>query len=509
MSHYCVQCNNPLLGGSHICPSCGYDNALGALPQTAAPSSAEPGAAGATHGNGVQHPAHHPPHEFGSLSPLTEKSKRGSRAVLAIIAVSVIGIVVYMFISWNRQRLNNTIAWDSPPQAIEGLPTGGLGFTCVITQNGKVMCWGNSDAGQLGDTVAMLTGEPIAVHASGTFTSVDAGDSHACARSTTGQVVCWGSNARGQLGVATNTECKTEHGPVACAVIPVVAPTNFARSVTSGAEHSCAVGADSSITCWGTNTRGQLGVTDQPTGTLIAHPNTRLHFLAATAGGYHTCGILADGSLMCWGWNRYGQLGTASPDGCGLTMYARTPCSLTPIATAPGKAFLGVTAGRDHTCGVLRDGTAWCWGANRRGQVGNGTTSDSVPAPVEVLGGRRYIAVAAGQEFTCAIERGGTVWCWGDAGFHQFATADSTFSATPVQVPLLEPALSLGAGGQHACVVTVTKHVICWGAHAAGEIGKGVVGMGNTRLREAGPSGRGRTLVIPPSTPATGRTSGN
>jgi alpha-tubulin suppressor-like RCC1 family protein len=168
------------------------------------------------------------------------------------------------------------------------------------------------------------------------------------------------------------------------------------------------------------------------------------------------------------------------------------------VPSAAGIKFMQVAAGRDHTCGVSRDGKAYCWGSNGRGQIGKGSVSDSVQAPFQPAPDRRFIAIGAGQDFSCAVERGGAVWCWGDAAYHQLGTADSTFSATPVQVPLPQPALSLGVGGQHACVVTVNRQVICWGADQAGQIGKGVVGLGDTRLREAGPSGAAPPVVRTP-----------
>jgi len=503
MSHYCAKCQSPLLGGSHICPTCGFDNALGIMPTEAAPAAPSDGASGpdgSAPSSTGDHPAHHEHTlEYGSIAPLSAKPKWGDRVLIGAIALAVLVIVGYGYWNWNRVRLAVKIEWPSQPQALAGLPTGGLDFSCLITRDGAVWCWGNNETGQLGDTMPVRTGQPLRVRAGGTFTQVDAGDSHACARATDGTVQCWGSNALGQLGVTTTTACKTEHGTVPCSVLPVAAPVTEAAAVTAGAEHTCALGKDGTATCWGANSRGQLGVSRQVAGTLVAQLNPRLHFIALSAGGYHTCGILTDGSLMCWGWNRYAQLGsTASMDGCGPTLYSRTSCALEPVRSAPGLTLMAVAAGGEHTCALTRDGAAWCWGANNRGQVGNGAVSDSVPAPVQVPGERRYTAIGAGQDFTCGLARGGSVWCWGDASVHQFGTEDSTFSATPVQVPLPETALSLGVGAQHACVVTVNLHAVCWGAGEAGQIGKGAIGLAGSRLREAGPSQQG--AIAPGST---------
>src|ERR1700710_2264327 len=49
----------------------------------------------------------------------------------------------------------------------------------------------------------------------------------------------------------------------------------------------------------------------------------------------------------------------------------------------PTSGWVQVSAGVDHSCGVRADGTAWCWGSNAHGQLGNGTKHSS-RVPVQV-----------------------------------------------------------------------------------------------------------------------------
>src|SRR5205807_541556 len=95
--------------------------------------------------------------------------------------------------------------------------------------------------------------------------------------------------------------------------------------------------------------------------------------VAIATGEFHTCALVADGTVRCWGRDNFGQLG----DG------ATTDQSSTPVRVSGLTNAVAIAASGSHTCALLADDTARCWGDNSLGQLGNGTTnSQSIPDTV-------------------------------------------------------------------------------------------------------------------------------
>jgi alpha-tubulin suppressor-like RCC1 family protein len=243
--------------------------------------------------------------------------------------------------------------------------------------------------------------------------------------------------------------------------------------VSAGSDHTCALGTDSTLTCWGSDYRGQLGVPTMPTGVFVVHPQGNPKVIAFSSGQYHTCAIRPDGTAQCWGLNASGQVGATTTTQCGPTVATRLPCSPQPVNVETSRKFFTVAGGGDHTCALAADSTAWCWGTNRVGQLGTGQASDAISAPVAVSGSPRFAELTAGMDFTCGRTADGAVWCWGSNMAGQIGVNDSTDHAAPVQVPLPAPARSIGSGMAHACAVLDGARIFCWGAGMEGQLGTG------------------------------------
>ena len=261
---------------------------------------------------------------------------------------------------------------------------------------------------------------PVAIIAPAgvTFGEVSAGGRHTCATSTTGQAYCWGEGRRGALGTGLGgTEIEDE--PVA-----VAQPVGiFFGEIAAGKEHTCASGLNPvnmtyATYCWGENMDGRLGtgsgamIARAPE--LVTRTNGGSAFLAPEVGHLHTCshavGAMQQLYLYCWGSNSRGQLGNTVAPGGSITR----PGDITEIP-APD-TFLEVELGEESSCGISSNGKAWCWGSDQHGQLGDGAGVMDVSTPTRVAqpAGTMFRWITVGARHACAIDSLTDIaYCWG------------------------------------------------------------------------------------------------
>ncbi len=286
---------------------------------------------------------------------------------------------------------------------------------------------------------------------------IAAGHRHTCVLLETGAVQCWGYNDFGQLGDGTVVSRSTP--------VYVLGLKSTAGDLSAGAAHTCALLTTGQVQCWGDNSSGQLGDglwagSPVPRDVLGTGPDTT----SIVAGAYHTCALSESGQLRCWGHNRYGQLGE------GSTVSQPQAMQVLGLDAAVDR----VSAGRFHTCAVLADHSVHCWGHNGRGQLGDGTTTDSMsPVKVSALTGKSS-AIQCGESHSCALELDGTMRCWGANGYGQLGDGSTTDSALPIPVLGLEGAVvAMATLGYHTCALSSAGTEMCWGANYDGQLGDG------------------------------------
>jgi alpha-tubulin suppressor-like RCC1 family protein len=220
------------------------------------------------------------------------------------------------------------------------------------------------------------------------------------------------------------------------------------------------------------------------TPTPTATPTPLYGVMQIAAGGSHSCALLNTGGITCWGSNDHGQVGDGTS---GTTRPA-------PVAVSGlNSDVLQVSGGGGHTCALLSAGSVKCWGPSSF--VGNGISGVDQLSPVDVSGLSSGVTqIAGGDRHTCALLSTGGVKCWGANDYGQIGDGTSgTTRLTPVDVSGLTSGVAqITAGGNHTCALLSTGGVLCWGYNFDGQIGDGTKGatpyVGN-RFSPVGVSG--------------------
>ncbi len=275
-----------------------------------------------------------------------------------------------------------------------------------------------------------------------------------------------GTGAGRSAGASTSTGAGMSTGAGGCDEMPCL-PDPSSIHLTVGSQHTCVTAVTGGIKCWGHNESGQLGNNStKESGVPVAVVGLSSGMLALAASG-DTCAVTTSGALSCWGHNESGQLGNG----------AMNP-SLVPVGVVGlSSGVTAVAAGGLHTCAVAAGGAVKCWGDNSTGELGTGTTEDSL-APVTVKGlSSGVVAVALGFGHTCALLEGGAVKCW---GLNTYGELGSGAMSQPVTTPVDVKGLSSGASAivansLHNCALLAGGAVKCWGHNLDGELGDGTV----------------------------------
>lgn len=317
----------------------------------------------------------------------------------------------------------------------------------------------NGQGQQASDPVTVTVVEPLPIESR----PITAGGYHTCALTPAGGAKCWGDNRYGQLGDGASDISSDSPTPD-----PVVGLSSGVSGIGAGRYHTCALTQTGGAKCWGDNYYGQLGdgTSGNESDTPVQVVGLSSGVSAIAAGDGHTCAMTQTGEIYCWGGNGDGELGIGD-----YTSGHSTPVQAVGL---PGRVS-AIAAGGSHTCALTQAGGVYCWGENEAGELGDGATTTSTPTPVQVIGlASGVIAIAAGDDHTCALTSAGGVKCWGDNDFGQLGNGKLTDSPTPVQVVgLASGVTAIVTGEDHTCALTQAGGVKCWGDGGLGALGDG------------------------------------
>src|SRR3989339_84404 len=444
--------------------------------------------------------------------------------------------------------------------------------TCGIRANdSRVLCWGNGDYGQLGDSSTAwhnVSNSNLTTDISA-YTRIDSGSYHTCSiRANDSRVLCWGANSYGQLGDNSQVE---KRDPT------LTTDTSAYSSISTGSSHTCGLRTnDSRVLCWGYSAYGRLG--DGQNGVNVLNPNLTTDtspykkgfssgnetlvsilgnafinnyenwslgcraydfisysswmnssvitglkttmisvkinsttnestdningyckatdadsddlayqyqwyngstvFINGTlfkegtisGGSLHTCGIRAnDSRVLCWGNGNYGQLGDGSTSAHNNS---------NPNVTTDSSAYTSISAGWRQTCGIrTNDSRVLCWGNGDYGQLGDGSTAvHNVGNPNVTTDSSEYLSVNTKGWHTCGIRvNDSRVLCWGYDNHGQLGDGQTANNGNPNVTTDSSIYSSINSGGgYHTCGIRSNdSRVLCWGESANGRLGDG------------------------------------
>ncbi|MGB7213390.1 MAG: hypothetical protein WBC97_12280 [Gemmatimonadales bacterium] len=352
---------------------------------------------------------------------------------------------------------------------------------------------GMPGANQVSAAIADLPGVEFSATGQGfRALQVSVGSYHTCAVDTIGRAWCWGDNTYGELGNGLPVDSSRQgFRPQR------VAGGHTFVDIAASSRGACGLDRNGIDWCWGVTGYGPL---PDPSSSSAATPAAIVGappFRALAHGGNSvtTCGIATDNMAYCWGDNTYGQAGVGSA----------AAAVTTPLPVAGGHQFQSITLGSAHSCGIAVDGTAWCWGINNSGQLGDSIIGGSSTVPVQVAGGLRFNSLVAGFNYTCGQAIGAGWVCWGPV--YQASTNSNLLWVSPTRTPSLDlftefspgyymggaieggrarmtfgvdvvndavaslPLHAVSASDVDACALAADGTVYCWGWNDAGQLG--------------------------------------
>jgi alpha-tubulin suppressor-like RCC1 family protein len=399
--------------------------------------------------------------------------------------------------------------------------------TCAVATNGAGYCWGTNASWQLTwphviPTVADPF-DPCSADSGGSSTKdwpcvgrapvpVTGGESWKvltyssagplCGVTAAGVVKCYENATADAARVDYPAGVTTMGSLPICGGIPcleVPLPLKGGGTYSSfgwgfGMNFGCGLTAAGAVNCLGGNSQyGVLGSGTLGETILVPRPVAGAQsftMISVAFTGNHVCGLIADGSAYCWGADDAGQVGVT----LGSVPDALPNGVPHPVAVAGGQHFKWISAGANQTCAIDMAGAAYCWGQGAYGSFGNGTVEFSTAAPTAIAAGQTFDRIEVGSGIACAVDTAGDGWCWGSNSYGNLGLGSigGTVVTTPTKVLGGLSWKTIVPGLDHTCGITTNDEAYCWGRNAEGQLGAPSLWVGATAANSPVPVAVGR-----------------
>lgn len=445
--------------------------------------------------------------DAGSAPHLTYQWRRdgapiaGATAATYVLPMTVSGdtgasfAVVVSNASGSTLSTSATLTVTGIPAAVPSRAVAGASHSVLIRGDGTLLSWGNIKA-DIGTSLSGLMGvgsDPVtagvptvAKTAGGTpfngARAVAAGQWSTLVLKTDGTVWGWGYSGWGNLGNSSSFSFE-QKSPVQVRLTDGTALTSVTQLAAGTYSTSMAVTSDGSVWGWGQNRYGHLGIgsaseSGQRTAVAMLSPSGSGRFTGAVqaAVGISSSAVLrTDGTVYTMGW--------AGPLGDDSTLNRTLPGRVETAPGVPLSKVVSIAAGGHFYIAVTTEGTAYVWGTNNKGQLGDGTVlARGRPVLVRDADGKPMtgiVAAAAGDDFAMFLKSDGTVWASGNNDIGQLgAGSNAAYSTTPLVVKdaggaVFGDVVSLSALSTHTVVQRRDGTVWIWGNNTYLQLGDG------------------------------------
>ena len=327
---------------------------------------------------------------------------------------------------------NNQSGRSSPVSGGIGITTWveiskGRSFSLALRADGTAWAWGRqtffTNGGNLGDNTSINRSSPVSVV--GGFTDwrqISAGRYTSMALRTNGTAWAWGRNYYGALGInATGNRSSP---------VSVVGNITDWIQISNDGNAAMALRSNGTIWGWGYNGNGRIGDnTTVSRSSPVSVVGGFTDWIQIAAGYKHSTAIRANGTAWCWGLGQQGALGNNA-----------TSLRSSPVSVVGGYTdWTKIAAGWSNTVALRANGTAWCWGSGQAGALGDNSTVDK-SSPVSVVGGfTDWVQVATGADISLggsvlALRANGTAWGWGNNFDGNLGNNSTPDRSSPVSV---------------------------------------------------------------------------